>query len=85
MTITIIQALEQLLPNVQWKMTDNNLSTLEILSDFAGSVPTQKQIDDTIKALENEYKLAQEQKATEKAALLAKLGITAEEAALLLG
>lgn len=84
MKFTIIDALEKLLPNVEWKITDNDLTTLEILSDFNGSTPTQKQIDDAIKTLENEHKLAEEQKATEKAALLDKLGITEDEAKLLL-
>lgn len=84
MEITIIDALQKLLPNVEWKITDNDLTQLEILSDFDGSIPTQKQIDDTIKTLQNEYELAQTTKAAEKAALLAKLGITEDEAKLLL-
>jgi hypothetical protein len=84
MIFTMNDALLKLLPNVEWKITDNDLAQLEILSDFDGSIPTKKQIDDAIKALENEYNLSQQQKATEKAALLAKLGITADEARLLL-
>jgi hypothetical protein len=80
---TIIDALNKLLPNVEWNIIDNDLSTLEIFTAEIAS-PTKKQIDDAIKALENEHKLAQEQKATEKAALLAKLGITDDEAKLLL-
>jgi hypothetical protein len=83
MTFTMIDALNKLLPNVEWKISDNDLSTLEIYTEGFSS-PTQKQIDDAIKALENEHNLAQQQKASDKAALLAKLGITESEAALLL-
>lgn len=84
MKITIVDALNELLPNVEWKITDNDLATLEIFTAEIAS-PTKKQIEDTIKNLENQYTLAQELKATEKAALLAKLGITEDEARLLLG
>jgi phosphatidate phosphatase PAH1 len=82
MEITIIQALNKLLPNVEWKITDTDLTTLEILSDSEIAKPTQKQIDDVIKALENEHKLAEEQKATDKTAAQAKLaalGLTADD------
>jgi hypothetical protein len=81
---TIIDALHKLIPSVEWNIIDNDLSTLEIFTPQI-TMPTQKQIDEAIKDLENEHKLAQEQKATEKAALLAKLGISESEAALLLG
>lgn len=84
MEITIIEALQKLLPNVEWKITDNDLTTLEILSDFDGLTPTQKQIDDAIKTLQNEYELAQTTKAAEKQQILAQLGITEEQAKLLL-
>jgi len=84
MIFTINEALNKLLPNVEWKITDNDLSTLEIFTEgFAN--PTKKQIEDTIKDLQNEHDLAQQNKAAEKAALLAKLGITEDEAKLLLG
>jgi hypothetical protein len=81
---TIIDALNKLLPNVEWNLIDNDLKTLEILSDSNVLKPTQKQVDDAVKALENEYQTEQTNKATAKAALLAKLGISEDEAKLLL-
>jgi hypothetical protein len=83
MEITIIDAINKLLPNVEWKITDNDLSTLEIFTTGIVS-PSQKQIDDAIKTIENERNLSQQQKAIEKAALLEQLGITADQAKLLL-
>lgn len=80
---TIIDALQKLLPNVEWNIIDHDLSTLEIFTPGILN-PTQKQIDDAINALETEYNLAQQEKATQKAALLEQLGISADQAKLLL-
>ena len=62
---------------------DFNVETgLEILREMTANELKQYEIDKAKANLERE---AQSAKATEKAALLAKLGITADEAALLLG
>ena len=84
MKFTIIEALEKLLPNVEWKITDNDLTQLEILSTYEGSLPTQKDVDDMIKKLQDNYNLELQEKAAAKSALLTKLGITEDEARLLL-
>ena len=49
-----------------------------------GTAPTLKQVNDEITRLKAEDAAAEAEKANNKAALLAKLGITADEAALLL-
>lgn len=69
-------------PNSQFTISDNDLATLVFYDETVP--PTNAEIVAGKKALEK--KLADEvaTKATEKAALLAKLGITADEAALLL-
>jgi hypothetical protein len=85
MKITIIEALQELLPNVEWNIIDRDLTTLEILSEYDGSIPTQNDIDSTITKLQNDYDLQVQAKAASKAALLSKLGITEDEARLLLG
>jgi len=84
MTFTMNDALLKLLPNVEWKITDNDLTQLEILSQYDGSIPTQQEIDNAIKSLQDEYAKTQQDRASAKAALLSKLGITEDEARLLL-
>jgi hypothetical protein len=79
----ISKAIRHLDPASEFTMSEDNLDTLVFIK-LSGDEPTHKQINDTIpivKALEEKRKT---DAATEKAALLAKLGITESEAALLL-
>jgi hypothetical protein len=90
MTITIEEkmywiskAIRHLDPASEFTMSEDNLDTLVFIK-LTGDEPTHKQINDTIqivKALESQKKI---DAANEKAALLAKLGISESEAALLL-
>lgn len=82
--ITIIDALVKLLPDTEWKMDNSDLDTLEILSASSQQKPTQAEIDATIEQIETDEAQAEIDKATQKAALLDRLGITEAEARLLL-
>ena len=79
----LFKALKNLCPDAEFTFTDEDYSSITWIKND-GIEPTQKQIDDEIKAIKaNEAKEAQD-KANAKSALLNRLGITAEEAALLL-
>jgi len=78
----IIKALHSLTPNAEWTLSGDTYADLEWLS--SEKKPTLAEIEAEIAALpqrEAALKLEQE---TNRAALLAKLGITADEAKLLL-
>ena len=72
-------AIVELRPNAQFVCYGGNLEGLKF-DDPSITKPTQKEVDDTIKALEAK----EAAKPDAKAALLERLGITADEAALLL-
>ena len=82
--ITIIDALVKLLPDTEWKIDDLELDTLEIISASGQQIPTQAEIDATIEQIKTDEAQAELDNATAKAALLDRLGITADEAKLLL-
>ena len=72
-------AIVELRPNAQFVCYGGNLEGLKF-DDPSITKPTKKEVDDTIKALEAK----EAAKPDAKAALLERLGITADEAALLL-
>ena len=82
-SIEITAAIRHLVPNAEFSFTDNDLSTLKW-----DSTELQKPTITQIKAAIPIVKAAQEAeiaaKAATKAALLERLGMTADEAALLL-
>jgi hypothetical protein len=79
----LTEAIRSLRPDSEFSFTDNDYSTIQWVV-LEGDAPTQKQIDDEIKRIKaNEITSAAKAEA-DKAALLTKLGITAEEAKLLL-
>lgn len=77
--ISFTDAVVELRPNQPWVCVGNTLEGLTFHNPDV-TKPTQKEIDDTIKALETK----ETEKTTAKAALLAQLGITEEQAKLLL-
>jgi hypothetical protein len=79
----LTKAIFNLKPNSQFSYFDNDYSTIkwDILD---GEPPTKKQIDDEIKKIKATEISEAQLKVTAKSALLDKLGITAEEAQLLL-
>jgi len=69
-------------PNNEWILDGDNYEGLTWLSDTPK--PTKKQLDDLWDEVKSEIKAEVEAKATQKAALLDKLGLTEDEAKLLL-
>lgn len=82
--ITIVDALIKLMPGAEFTISDLDLDTLEILNPNGNEIPTQAAIDEAIKQIEAEQAQAELDRATKKAALLDRLGITEAEAKLLL-
>ena len=79
----LTKAIQNLRPNSEFSYTEDDYSTIKF-DVLEGEAPTQKQIDDEIIRIKDTEKTAEAEKATAKAALLKRLGITADEAALLL-
>ena len=79
----LVKAIRKLKPTAEFSFTDNDYSTIK-WDVLDGEAPTQKEIDAAIKEVKADEAQAEAIKATAKAALLTKLGITAEEAVLLL-
>lgn len=79
-TRLLVTAIQNLRPDSQFTFQDDDYSTIEwhILD---GDAPTKAEVDAELKKIMVE----EEAKATAKAALLDRLGITAEEAKILLG
>jgi len=79
----LTQAIRLLKPNSEFVYTDNDYSTIDwIVLD--GEAPTQKEIDAAIKEVQADEIAEAQAKATQRQAILDRLGITAEEARLLL-
>jgi hypothetical protein len=79
----LIEAIKYLNPTAEFVITNDDYSTIE-WHVLDGDAPTQKQIDDAIKAVKAEEIKTAKANATAKSALLEKLGITEDEAKLLL-
>ena len=79
----LVKAILKLKPTAEFSFTDNNYSTVK-WDVLDGEAPTQKEIDAAIKQIKADEIADAETKATAKSALLSRLGITAEEAQLLL-
>ena len=75
--------LKKLIPTGGWVITGEDFSS--IIYDDGVSPITKKQFDDAAKEINATLESQAALKATAKAALLERLGITSEEAALLLG
>ena len=79
----LVKAIRKLKPNSEFSFIENDYSTIkwEILD---GDAPTQKEIDEAIKQVKADELVKAEAKAQAKADLLERLGITQDEANLLL-
>jgi hypothetical protein len=80
----IVKGLEVLRPGAGYSLIEDDYLTIE-WSDLEGTAPTLKELEDAIAKIKVDEATKAESDATAKAALLNRLGITAEEAALLLG
>jgi hypothetical protein len=79
----ITQAIWNLKPHSEYTFSNNDYSTIE-WHVLEGNAPTQAEIDAEIVKIKAAELTAESDKATAKAALLSRLGITADEAKLLL-
>jgi hypothetical protein len=77
------KAINKLKPNAEFSFTDQNYSTVQWIV-LEGKAPTQAEIDAAIEQVKADEIAAQAKAATDKAAILAKIGLTADEAKLLL-
>jgi hypothetical protein len=80
----LVKAILKLKPNAEFSITDNDYSTIK-WDVLDGDAPTQKEIDDAIEQIKADEITEATTKAAQKAALLERLGITEDEAKLLLG
>ena len=79
----LTSAILSLRPGSEFTLLDNDYSTIE-WRILEGLAPTKKQVDDEIARLKSAEATDLANKATAKAALLARLGLTEDEAKLLL-
>ena len=84
MDFSLPKAISKLAPNSEFTIKENDYSTIE-WHVLEGKAPTKAQIDAEIVKIKADEAKATAQAKIDKAALLDRLGITAEEAALLLG
>lgn len=79
----LTRAIQKLQPEAEFTFINDDYSTIEWIK-LDGNAPSKKQIDDAIKAIKTFESSEAETKAAAKAALLERLGITEDEAKLLL-
>lgn len=80
----LAKAIYKLRPNSEFTFTDVNYSTIKWIV-LEGEAPTQKEVEKAVAELETQEMAEAQAKAEAKAALLERLGISEEEAKLLLG
>lgn len=83
MRIYLADAIKSLRPTAEFSYTDDDYSTIK-WDVLDGQAPTQAEIDAEIAKIKSDEEFLAAQRAVEKADLLTRLGITADEAALLL-
>ena len=79
----IYKAIKKLKPTAEFRFDNDDYSTIEWIN-LIGKAPTKTEIDNAIKEIKAEEITESDTKANAKSALLAKLGITEDEAKLLL-
>jgi hypothetical protein len=79
----LVKAIKSLKPGAEFSITDGDYSTI-VWDILEGDAPTQAELDAEIKKIKAAEAKVEADTATAKAALLNRLGITAEEAKLLL-
>jgi hypothetical protein len=83
MSIYLGMAIRKLRPNAEFSLTNNDYGTIK-WDVLEGDAPTQAEIDAAIKQVKADEVSQAKARAAQKAALLDRLGITEEEAKLLL-
>jgi hypothetical protein len=80
----LVAAIRKLKPNSEFSFTNDDYSTIK-WNVLEGDAPTQAEVDAAIEQVKADEITEAAAKATQKAALLERLGITEDEAKLLLG
>jgi hypothetical protein len=80
----LVKAIRLIKPTSEFSYQDDDYSTIK-WDVLDGEAPTQSEIDAALRKVKADEIAAEAKKAKDREALLARLGITAEEAALLLG
>jgi len=80
----LVRAIHKLKPESEFNLIDNDYSTIK-WDVLVGDAPTQNEIDLAIEQIKTEEIAKAAARTHERAALLERLGITEEEARLLLG
>lgn len=83
MSLYLADAIRRLRPSAEFSFTDNDYSTIK-WDVLVGEAPSESEINAAIEAIKKEEIAAEKEIAAAKAALFVKLGITEEEAKLLL-
>jgi hypothetical protein len=80
----LAKAIRKLKPNAEFSFNNDDYSTIK-WDVLEGNAPTQAEIDAAIEQVKADEIAEAEARATQKAALLERLGISEDEAKLLLG
>lgn len=80
----LVEAIFRLKPNAEFSLSNNDYSTIQ-WDVLDGDAPTVKEINETIKLLKDEDLNAEKIKLAKKQAILDRLGITEEEAKIIIG
>ena len=80
----LAKAIRKLKPTAEFSFSDNDYSTVK-WDLLEGDAPTQKEIDDAIKAVKADEKAAAKTKEAAKQAILDRIGLTADELKTILG
>jgi hypothetical protein len=80
----LVRAIRKLKPTAEFSFQENDYSTIK-WDVLEGDAPTQTEIDTAIEQVKADEIAEAQTKATKREALLSKLGITEEEARILLG
>jgi hypothetical protein len=83
-SIYMSKAIQKLKPNSEFSFTDDDYSTINWIN-LDGKAPTQSEIDAAIEQVKADEIAEAATKAAQRQALLERLGITEDEARLLLG
>lgn len=80
----LTKAIKKLRPNAEFSFIDNDYSTIK-WDVLDGDAPTQAEIDKAIKQIKADEVVEAKTKETQRQAILDRLGLTADEAKLILG
>jgi hypothetical protein len=79
----VVEAIRSIRPNSEFVIHGGNLDNIE-WHILEGEIPTKKEIEQAIKDLAAAELVKEQEKATAKNAILERIGLTAEEATILL-